>query len=85
MRAKIPGINKRLIATCIRGIAGSRAVNHVEGDGLRLSHPLTPTFYAVGCDDCKTTYENLEGSHFLLRMKLARARFPDGDNPHRAS
>jgi len=85
MRAKIPGINKRLIATCIRGIAGSRSVNHVEGDGLRLSHPLTPAFYAVGCDDCKTTYENLEGSHFLLHRIWPDETFPGGEYPHRAS
>ena len=66
MRAEIPRITKRLIPTRIRGVAGSSAIDHVEGDCLRLAYALSPTFCAVGCDDCKATYENLERSHFLL-------------------
>jgi hypothetical protein len=64
MRAEIPRIDKRLIATCIRGVSASSAIDHVEGDCLGLSYPLTATFSAVGRDNCKPTHENLERSHF---------------------
>jgi nitrate/TMAO reductase-like tetraheme cytochrome c subunit len=85
MRAKIPRINKGLVATRVGRIAGSLAVDHVEGNRLRLSYTATATFCAVRCHDCEATYENLERSHFLLHRNWPDATFPDGKYPHRAT